>query len=67
MIEPEATMPGIPPRLIETINLLVRTSQRMLLRLGRQPTLEELPDRVEMRLAQVERLLEIARAPAAAK
>jgi RNA polymerase primary sigma factor len=67
MTEPQATTPRIPQRLIETINLLVRTSQRMLQQLGRQPTPEELADQLGMPLAQVERLLEIARAPVAAK
>ena len=56
----------IPPRLIERVNLLVRTSQRMLLELGRRPTPEELSQRLGMPLATVEKLLNIAMNPAGA-
>ena len=52
-----------PPRLIETINRLVRASQRMLREIGREPTPEELAERLAMPPEKVRRLLEIARAP----
>ena len=60
MTNPELLSPRIPPRLIERVNLLVRTSQRMLLELGRRPTAEELADRLGMPLGTVEKLLKIA-------
>ena len=56
MTNPELLSPRIPPRLIERVNLLVRTSQRMLLELGRRPTPEELSQRLGMPLATVEKL-----------
>jgi DNA-directed RNA polymerase sigma subunit (sigma70/sigma32) len=60
MSTPEAPSPRIPPRLIERVNRLVRTSQRMLLELGHRPTAEELADRLGMPLGTVEKLLKIA-------
>jgi RNA polymerase primary sigma factor len=66
MTNPELLSPRIPPRLIERVNLLVRTSQRMLLELGRRPTPEELAQRLRMPLATVEKLLNIAMNPAGA-
>jgi RNA polymerase primary sigma factor len=66
MTDPDATTSRIPPRLIETINLLVRTSQRMLPQLGRRPTPEELADRLGMPLAAVQKLLKIAMNPVGA-
>jgi len=56
----------IPANLIEAVNRLVRTAQRMFVELGRQPTAEELAERLAMPVAQVEKLLVIARAPVAA-
>jgi RNA polymerase primary sigma factor len=53
----------IPPHLIERTNELVRTSQRMLTEIGREPTPEELAERLALPLENVRRLLEIARAP----
>jgi len=53
----------VPPRLIESVNKLVRTSQRMLTEIGRAPTPEELAERLGMPLEKVRRLLKIARAP----
>jgi RNA polymerase primary sigma factor len=66
MTAPEAPSPGIPPQLIERVNLLVRTSQRMLLELGRRPTPEELAERLGIPLATVEKLLKIAMNPVGA-
>jgi len=52
-----------PPRLIETVNRLVRTSRQMLTEIGREPTTEELAERLSMPLEKVTKLLEIARTP----
>jgi RNA polymerase primary sigma factor len=52
-----------PPSLIETVNKLVRTSRQMLIELGREPTAEELAERLSMPLEKVTRLLDIARTP----
>ena len=43
----------IPERMIETINQIVRTSQQMLPEIGREPTPEELADRLAMPLEKV--------------
>jgi RNA polymerase primary sigma factor len=51
------------PNMIETVNKLVRTSQRMLLEIGRQPSPEELAEKLTMPLDKVLRVLEIARRP----
>jgi len=57
-------MPGrIPLHLIETVNRLVRTSRRMLNEIGREPTPEELAEKLSMPLEKVRKLLEIAGLP----
>jgi RNA polymerase primary sigma factor len=53
----------IPEHMIETINKLVRTSRRMLQEIGREPTPEELAERLAMPLEKVHKLLEIAKEP----
>jgi RNA polymerase primary sigma factor len=53
----------IPEHLIETVNKLVRTSRQMLTEIGREPTPEELAERLAMPLERVRRVLEIARRP----
>ena len=53
----------IPAQTIETINRLVRTSQKMLLQIGREPTPEELAERLAMPPGTVKKLLEIAMVP----
>ncbi len=53
----------IPVDLINTINNLVRTSRRMLIETGREPTPEELAERLAMPLEKVRKLLDIARQP----
>jgi len=53
----------VPPRLIETINKLVRTSRQMLTEIGREPTLKELAERLAIPVEKVCRLLKIAKAP----
>ena len=54
---------NIPPHLIETINKLVRVSRRLLLDLGREPTPEEIAEKLAMPLEKVQKLLEIANRP----
>jgi RNA polymerase primary sigma factor len=53
----------IPAQTIDTINKLVRTSQQMLLQIGREPTPEELAEKLAMPPANVKKLLEIAMVP----
>jgi RNA polymerase primary sigma factor len=54
---------NVPAHLIETINKLVRVSRRLLLDLGREPTPEEIAERLAMPVEKVRRLLEIANRP----
>jgi RNA polymerase primary sigma factor len=53
----------VPEHLIETINKLVRTSREMLTEIGREPTPEELAERLVMPLERVRKVLEIAKRP----
>ena len=53
----------IPEHMIETINQIVRTSQQMLPEIGREPTPEELADRLAMPLEKVLKVLKIAKEP----
>ncbi len=53
----------IPVHMIETINKLVRTSRQMLHEIGREPTPEELAERLGMPLEKVRRVLKIAKEP----
>ena len=50
----------IPAHLIETINRLVRASRRLLLDLGREPTPEEIAEKLAMPVEKVQKLLKIA-------
>ena len=54
---------SVPPHLIEKINLLVRTRQRMMLQTGREQTPEELAEKLAMAPDKVRKLLDIASAP----
>src|SRR3546814_12896293 len=49
--------------MIETINKLVRTSRQMLHEIGREPTPEELAERLVMPLEKVRKVLKIAKEP----
>ena len=49
--------------MIETINKLVRTSRQMLHEIGREPTPEELAERLAMPLEKVRKVLKIAKEP----
>ena len=53
----------VPEHMIEAINNLVRTSRQMFSQIGREPTPEELAERLTMPAEKVHRLLEIARRP----
>ena len=53
----------IPVHMIETINKLVRTSRQMLHEFGREPTPEELAERLAMPLEKVRKVLKIAKEP----
>jgi RNA polymerase primary sigma factor len=49
--------------MIETINKLVRTSRQMLHEIGREPTPEELAEKLQMPLEKVRKVLKIAKEP----
>jgi RNA polymerase primary sigma factor len=53
----------IPVHMIETINKLVRTSRQMLHEIGREPTPEELAEKLIMPLEKVRKVLKIAKEP----
>ena len=53
----------IPVHMIETINKLVRTGRQMLHEIGREPTPEELADKLPMPLETVRKVLKIAKEP----
>ncbi len=53
----------IPVHMIETINKLVRTSRQMMHEIGREPTPEELAERLHMPLDKVRKVLKIAKEP----
>ncbi len=53
----------IPVHMIETINKLVRTSRQMMHEIGREPTPEELAERLHMPLEKVRKVLKIAKEP----
>ena len=61
--EPGADTNRIPTNIVEAVNKVVRTSRRMLPEIGREPTPEELADRLEMPRKKVEKMLEISRRP----
>ncbi len=53
----------IPVHMIETINKLIRTSRYLVQELGREPTPEEIADKMEIPLEKVRKVLKIAREP----
>ncbi|MEL6378681.1 MAG: RNA polymerase sigma factor RpoD [Pseudomonadota bacterium] len=53
----------IPVHMIETINKIVRTSRQMLHEIGREPTPEELADKLSMPLEKVRKVMKIAKEP----
>ena len=61
MAQPETIR--VPARIIETVNKVVRTSPQMLPEIGREPTPEEIADKLAMPLDKVRKVLAIARRP----
>ncbi len=53
----------IPVHMIETINKLIRTSRVLLQELGREPTPEEIAERMDIALDKVKKVLKIAKEP----
>ncbi len=53
----------IPVHMIETINKLIRTTRQLVQELGREPTPEEIADRMDLPLEKVRRVLKIAKEP----
>ena len=53
----------IPVHMIETINKLIRTSRQLIQELGREPTNEELGERMELPVSKVRKVLRIAQEP----
>src|SRR5712691_8965377 len=53
----------VPVHMIETISKLIRTSRQMLHEIGREPTPEELAEKLAMPLEKVRKVLKIAKEP----
>ena len=53
----------IPVHMIETINKLIRTSRYLVQELGREPTPEEIAERMDFSLDKVRKVLKIAKEP----
>ncbi|MFM7203901.1 MAG: RNA polymerase sigma factor RpoD [Myxococcota bacterium] len=53
----------IPVHMIETINKLIRTSRYLLQEKGREPTPEEIAERMEMPVDKIQKILKIAKEP----
>jgi RNA polymerase primary sigma factor len=53
----------IPVHMIETINKLIRTSRYLVQEIGREPTPEEIAERMEMPVEKVRKVLKIAKEP----
>jgi RNA polymerase primary sigma factor len=62
-ISDQARTIRIPVHMIETINKIVRKSRQMLTEIGREPTPEELAEKLGMPLEKVRRVLKIAKEP----
>ena len=62
-IADQASTIRIPVHMIETINKIVRTSRQMLHEIGREPTPEELSEKLAMPLEKVRKVLKIAKEP----
>jgi RNA polymerase primary sigma factor len=53
----------IPVHMIETINKLIRTSRYLVQEMGREPTPEEIAEKMDMGLDKVRKVLKIAKEP----
>jgi len=62
-ISDQARTIRIPVHMIETINKLIRTSRYLVQEMGREPTPEEIAERMEMPLDKVRKVLKIAKEP----
>ncbi|MGO7947116.1 sigma-70 domain-containing protein, partial [Rhizobium ruizarguesonis] len=62
-IDDQARTIRIPVHMIETINKIVRKSRQMLHEIGREPTPEELAEKLAMPLEKVRKVLKIAKEP----
>jgi DNA-directed RNA polymerase sigma subunit (sigma70/sigma32) len=61
--EPSDRAIRVPAHIIETVNKVVRTSRQMLPEIGREPTPEELAEKLAMPLDKVHKVLAIAKRP----
>lgn len=62
-IADQARIIRIPVHMIETINKLVRTSRQLVQELGREPTPEEIADKMDIGVDKVRKVLKIAKEP----
>jgi len=62
-IADQARIIRIPVHMIETINKLVRTSRYLVQELGREPTPEEIAEKMEIPIEKVRKVLKIAKEP----
>lgn len=62
-IADQARIIRIPVHMIETINKLVRTSRQLVQELGREPTPEEIAEKMELPVDKVRKVLKIAKEP----
>ena len=62
-IADQARTVRIPVHMVETINRLVRTSRQLLQELGREPTMEEIAERVQMPAWRVSEILKMSQEP----
>ena len=62
-IADQARIIRIPVHMIETINKLVRTSRQLVQELGREPTPEEIADRMDIPVEKVRKVMKIAKEP----
>jgi RNA polymerase primary sigma factor len=53
----------IPVHMIETINKLIRTSRHLVQEVGREPTPEEIAEKIEFSMDKVQKILRIAKTP----
>ena len=53
----------IPVHMIETINKLIRVSRALVQEIGREPTCEEIAERMEMPVSKVRKIIKIAQEP----
>ncbi len=62
-VQPDDRSTQAPVNVIDTVNKVVRTSRQMLPELGREPTPEELAERLAMPLEKLRKVLEFAKRP----